>query len=209
MRVVISSGHGARIAGAGGYIQEVAEARRVVAATARYLRNGGASVTEFHDDASATVAADLAAIVAFHNGRSRDLDVSVHFNHSGGSNVERAIGTEVLYVTQGELAARVSKAIAQAGGLIDRGAKKRADLAFLSRTTAPAILAEICFTNSKADTDLYKANFEPICAAFAGAVLAKSISPQVPEPPPTLPAPQEVTITVHYPKGVRVILKEI
>src|ERR1700746_2933968 len=62
----------------------------------------------------------------------------VHFNccvpTSGGRRVE------VLYVTQQKLAAKLSAPIAEAGGLINRGAHLRSDLYWLNGTTAPAVL---------------------------------------------------------------------
>jgi hypothetical protein len=70
-------------------------------------------------------------------------------------------------VTQAALAAKVSAAIAQAGGLIDRGAHKRSDLYFLNNTTEPAILIEMCFVDAGADTEAYRGNFEAICQAIA------------------------------------------
>ena len=37
-------------------------------------------------------------------------------------------------------------------GFINRGAKKRTDLFFLNNTEMPAILMEVCFVDSEADT---------------------------------------------------------
>jgi len=182
MKIAISSGHGQKIQGASAIINEVTEARRVVSAVTKDLRERKATVVEFHDNTSTTQATNINTIVAWHNAQTRDLDVSIHFNHSGGGTVDRAIGTEVLFVTQQALAARTSKAIAQASGLIDRGAKKRTDLAFLSRTTKPAILVEVCFVNSRDDVRLYQAYFNNICSAIGGAIMGAS-TPSVPRPP--------------------------
>jgi len=181
-RIAISSGHGGKVAGAGGFIQEVAEARRVVPAVASYLKAAKATVLEFHENNATSQSANVNAIIAWHNAQTRDLDVSVHFNHSGGGNVDRAIGTEVLFVTQQALAARVSKAMSDASGLINRGAKKRTDLSFLNKTTKPAILLEVCFVNSRADVDLYNKYFDGICQAIASAITGKTAAQPVPEP---------------------------
>lgn len=132
-RVVISSGHGAKVAGASGYIVEVPEARRVVEAVADYLREVGVEVTVFHDDTSTSVNQNLSTIVNAHNAVTAEhLDISVHFNahHTTAS----PMGTECLYVSQKELAANVSRAIADAGHLKDRGPKHRSDLYFLNKT---------------------------------------------------------------------------
>jgi N-acetylmuramoyl-L-alanine amidase len=78
--IVISSGHGKKIRGASGYLDEVDEARRVVEKVATYLRNAGVTTTVFHDDVSTTQSDNLNRIVNFHNSQpSHDLDVSVHF----------------------------------------------------------------------------------------------------------------------------------
>jgi N-acetylmuramoyl-L-alanine amidase len=173
MNVVISSGHGKYVRGASGYIDEVDEARKVVEAVAHQLRELGVGVETFHDDVSQTQNENLERIVSFHNSQIRDLDVSVHFN--AYVETSEPMGCEVLFVTNGELAADVSAAIAQAARLIDRGAKQRNDLYFLSNTDQPAILIETLFVDSAADTDLYldRENFDAICCAIAETIAAR------------------------------------
>ena len=80
MKVVISSGHGKYIRGASGYIDEVDEARLVVEQVADGLRALGVETTTYHDDVSNDQSENLGRIVDFHNSKTRDLDVSVHFN---------------------------------------------------------------------------------------------------------------------------------
>jgi N-acetylmuramoyl-L-alanine amidase len=98
--------------------------------------------------------------------------------------VDRAIGTEVLYVSAEAIAARISKAMADAGRFINRGAKRRTDLSFLNRTKSPAVLLEVCFVNSREDVRLYQANFSAICLAIARSILGLSVS-STPAPQPT------------------------
>ena len=174
MIVVISSGHGKYVRGATGIIDEVDEARKVVKCVAQKLTLLGVEVVEFHDDVSTTQSENLDAIVDFHNSQIRDLDVSIHFNAYVPTDDPR--GTECLYLTQEELADRVSSAVAEAGGLINRGPKKRTDLAFLNGTDEPAILIETCFVDSVEDTDLYDENFDDICMATAGSIIDKPIA---------------------------------
>lgn len=166
--IVISSGHGKYVRGASGYLDEVDEARRVVDRVADYLRTAGVEVKVFHDDISTTVDENLERIVAYHDSQDRELDVSVHFNAFESTLSPR--GTEVWYVTQDELAAEVSSAIAAAGGFINRGAKYSDDLYVLHNTDKPCILIEVCFVDSKADADLYGANFDSICLAIASRI---------------------------------------
>jgi N-acetylmuramoyl-L-alanine amidase-like protein len=178
MKIVMSSGHGKYIRGASGYLDEVDEARRVVDTIASILNN----VTTYHDDVSHSQSENLDRIVDFHNAQTRDLDVSVHFN--AYVETTKPMGTECLYVTQNELAADVALAIADAGDLINRGPKKRTDLAFLNGTEEPAILIEVCFVDSRADADNYRANFDEICVAIANAISGNAeVGPPRPDVP--------------------------
>jgi N-acetylmuramoyl-L-alanine amidase len=166
-RIVISSGHGKHVPGAVGILNEVDEARRVVEAVADELRDHGVDVVTFHDDTSHSQNENLHTIVDYHNLHLRDLDVSVHFN----AYVETTspMGTECLYVTQSTLAGHVASAIASVG-FINRGAKKRTDLYFLNQTQMPSILIEVCFVDSSADAELYRARFGEIATAIAAVL---------------------------------------
>lgn len=157
MRLVISSGHGKYVRGASGYIDEVDEARKVVNKLGELT---GATI--YHDDVSTTQNENLNRIVDFHNSKTRDLDVSVHFNATPG-----AYGTECWWVTQKELASKISKGISDASGLKDRGQKQTNSLFFLNNTEMPAVLIEVCFVDSKSDTEIYKTKFNEICASIA------------------------------------------
>jgi N-acetylmuramoyl-L-alanine amidase len=184
MKVVISSGHGKHIRGASGYIDEVDEARRVVESVADVLRDQNVEVTTYHDDISTTQSENLDRIVDFHNSKTRDLDISVHFN--AYETTSKPMGCEVLYVSSTglEIADEVVDAICEASGLINRGPKKRTDLAFLNGTEEPAILIETCFVDSKADVDIYYEYYDVICNAIADAISGEDsgITP-APEPP--------------------------
>jgi len=165
--IAISSGHGARIPGAVGILDEVREARRVVRRVAWHLREMGVAVHEFHDDESDTQWGNLNAIIGWHNRQKRCLDVSVHLN--AFSPTDGPMGTEALCISMGaaELASRISKAIARAGGFRYRGPRVRDDLAFLNRVERQAVLIEVCFVDSATDARLYGENFDAICLAIA------------------------------------------
>ena len=180
MQIVISSGHGLHIRGASGYIDEVDEARKVVEMLAADLRAMNIDVITFHDDTSTSQNQNLETIVNFHNLQERDLDVSVHFN--AYQTTSKPMGTEVLYLTQGDLAAEISQAISKAGGLLNRGAKKRSDLYFLNHTDQPAILIEVCFVDSSADANLYRTHFRAICQAVASVARPTDPESQVSNP---------------------------
>ena len=181
--IVISSGHGKYVAGASGVLgSEVAEARRVVDRVAAELADRGVGVKVFHDNTSHDQNTNLQTIVDYHNAHIRNLDVSVHFNAYVETTGPR--GTEVLYVTQAELAADVSAAIA-ACGFIDRGAKEdERGLYFLNNTAMPAILIEVCFVDSVADADAYHSQFDEICKAIADTLAGTEVeAPDEPDEP--------------------------
>ena len=207
--IAISSGHGKNIAGAMGILSEVEEARRVVERVAEMLKARGVEVTVFHDNTSTTQSQNLDWIVSHHNGCERDLDVSVHFN--AYEPTDRPMGCEVLYVTQGALAGEISRAIAEAGDLIDRGAKKRSDLAFLNGTEMPSVLVEVAFVDSTADAKAYEANFDVICEAIAtalGGELEDITLPPVERPPPEV-HPPTVRIEVEVIGNVTVLINGV
>ena len=79
-RICISSGHGLKVRGASGYIDEVDEARLVVEKLAGDLMARGVEVRTFHDNTSTTQDQNLKTIVNWHNAQGpHDLDISCHF----------------------------------------------------------------------------------------------------------------------------------
>lgn len=207
--IVISSGHGKLVRGASGIIDEVDEARKVVNQVAEYLRGAGVDVDVFHDDTSTSQSQNLDRIVDYHNSKTRELDVSVHFNCYDGT----ASGTEVLFVTQSSLAGQVCDGICEIAGFKNRGAKKRTDLAFLNNTEEPSILIDTCFVDSATDTDLYRTHFKSICAAIASEISGIDIVSEQPPPAATTPPPETtpppvpvITITVRPAGSAQVIV---
>lgn len=164
---VISSGHGKYVQGAIGILNEVTEARKVVNRVYEILTNNynGAGF-KFHDDTSTTQSQNLSTIVNYHNSKTRILDISVYFNAATAS----ATGSECLYYSELTLSAKMSKAMANALGITDRGAKERQELYFLRNTSKPAILLEVCFVTSEKDAAAYRENFERLCQAIAKVI---------------------------------------
>jgi len=194
VRIALSSGHGTKVRGASGFLDEVDEAIKVINATASAIRKLGHEVVTFTDTVSTSQDENLNRIVDWHNAQTRNLDVSCHFN--AFEKTGKPMGCECLYVTQQELAKTVADKICGVSGLINRGPKKRTDLFFLNNTDKPAILAEICFVDSSSDTNTYRAKFQSICSAFAEAICGDEavIGPTPPkpepEPEPEPPRPQ-------------------
>jgi N-acetylmuramoyl-L-alanine amidase len=202
--IVISSGHGKYVRGASGILDEVDEARKVVNRLADELQSRGVEVTTFHDDSSNSQDENLHTIVAFHNSETRNLDVSVHFN--AFEQTSKPMGCEVLYVTQGTLASQVSAAIAGCG-FINRGGKKRSDLYFLNNTDEPAILLEVCFVDSTADAEIYRAHFERICDAIADVLGGAEETEGV--PPPVVPEPATGRVDIEVSGNVTVTINGV
>jgi hypothetical protein len=183
MKIAISAGHGSKIRGMSDIIDEVDEARRVCNQVCSDLFDAGVEFEgPYFDDVSTNQNENLDRICDWHNSKSRDLDVSVHFN--ANQHTSKPVGTEVWYVTQEDRAAAMATAIADAGELKDRGPKYTSSLYFLNHTEKPAILLEICFGDSQADCDAYQENFRAICAAIAAQFGAEDIAPG---PTPELP----------------------
>ena len=172
-QVNISSGHSINCQGAVDIINEVTEARKVVDRVYEIIKASGKQCYKYHDTSSSSTQ-NLVNIVNWHNGFKDGVDVSIHFN--AYTHVDKPMGVEVCYYSNSSLATAVSKEIATAGGFIDRGAKQRTGLYFLKHTNKPAILIEVCFVDSVADVNLYRANFERICQAIAKSLIGSIVA---------------------------------
>lgn len=183
---VISSGHGEKVPGAIGVLNEHNEAKKVVDRVYTILTTqyNGAGY-KFHDTTSTTQNKNLETIVNYHNSKSRLLDISVHFNSASAS----ATGSECLYYDAKSLSAAMAKAMATALGITNRGAKERKELYFLKNTIKPAILLEVCFVTSEKDATSYRENFEKLCQAIA-KVIAEELG-----------YTKKVTISNYYQSG--------
>jgi N-acetylmuramoyl-L-alanine amidase len=181
MNIALSSGHSKHVRGAAGYLDEVDEARKVVDRVGELLHRADVVCKTFHDNTSDTQNENLNAIVDWHNAQVRDRDVSIHFN--AHQQTHKAMGTEVCFLTEQNLAAATAAAIAKAGGFINRGPKKRTNLYFLNNLDH-AILIEVCFVDSSADASLYRVHFEQICRAIAATIGEVAIKEPEPEAPP-------------------------
>ena len=187
-QVNISSGHSINCQGAVDIINEVTEARKVVDRVYEIVKASGKQCYKYHDTSSSSTQ-NLVNIVNWHNGFNDGVDVSIHFN--AYAHVDKPMGVEVCYYSNSSLATAVSKEIATAGGFIDRGAKQRTGLYFLKHTNKPAILIEVCFVDSVADVNLYRANFERICQAIAKSLIGSIVAqaPTTSTPVATAPKP--------------------
>ena len=168
----VHAGHNSIVPGASKYLNEVAENRKVKNKVIELLKAAGHTVYDCTDDSGKTSGANLANIVAKCNKHTVDLDISIHLNAGGGT------GTEVWYYsgssTGKSKAAAVSKKVADALGLRDRGAKATTGLYVLKHTVAPAILVECCFVDSK--TDQGEWDVDKCAKAIVEAVTGEAVS---------------------------------
>lgn len=168
----VHGGHNSIVPGASKYLNEVTEDRKVKNKVIELLRAAGHTVYDCTDDSGRSQSQNLANIVAKCNAHSVDYDISIHLNAGGGT------GTEVLYYptsSKGKaMAEAMSKRVADALGLKNRGAKSRSDLYVLKRTKAPAVLVECCFVDSATDRD--KWNVDVCAKAIVEAVTGKTVS---------------------------------
>ncbi len=174
--------HGKVACGAVGLISESIENRRVKDLVVDELRRMGHTVYDCTVEDGTSQSDVLNRIIRKCNAHKVDLDVSIHFNSAANS---QASGAEV-YVYSGR-----SQAVSTARetlnaicslGFRNRGVKTNSKLAFLRRTSAPAMLIECCFVSSEKDVSLYNAE-EMAAAIVYGITGTRCIVAPTNEPP--------------------------
>ncbi|MBC9702365.1 MAG: N-acetylmuramoyl-L-alanine amidase [Leuconostoc sp.] len=179
--ISISPGHYGPGTGAHGFIDEVMEAIKVSKEVVRILREANIQTNYIEDNVNKSQSKNIPWLIAQHNKTSRLIDVSIHFNSSGGTH-SRGIGTETLIYSGNnqDTAAAITDAISRVSGLRNRGVKIRKDIGILKGTNKPCYLIEVCFVNDSVDVALYHKNFKAICQAIAeelAKAVGKSIKP--------------------------------
>ena len=168
--VVFTAGHGGRNKfdpGAVGYIREHDEAVRLMNEVVSILNSNGLRAIGLVDNTSTNVNDNLYELVRLSNSKPAKKAIQLHFNATGGDQ-SGGYGVEVYVNQQAHMAqaGRFSKVMADAMRLKNRGAKY-GNWYFNRFTTNQAFLFEVCFVNSKFDTDQYKKNFEALAQAIA------------------------------------------
>lgn len=171
--VVFTAGHGGRNKfdpGAVGYIREHDEAVRLMNEVVSILNTNGLRAIGLVDNTSTTVNDNLYELVRLSNSKPAKKAIQLHFNATGGDQ-PGGYGVEVYVNQQAHMgqAGRFSKVMADAMGLKNRGAKY-GNWYFNRFTTNQAFLFEVCFVNSKFDTDQYKKRFKELAVAIAEEV---------------------------------------
>ncbi|WP_131022847.1 N-acetylmuramoyl-L-alanine amidase [Clostridioides difficile] len=174
MKIAIVPGHtlSGKGTGATGYIDEGKENRILTDLIVKWLKQGGATVYTGKVDKSNNYLAEQCKIA---NRQNVDVTIQIHFN-ADHTTLDK-MGTETIYKTNnGKVYAdRVNTKLATV--FKNRGAKSDVrGLYWLSHTKAPAILIEVCFVDSKADTDYYIRNKDIVAKLIAEGILNKNIN---------------------------------
>ncbi|WP_000501725.1 N-acetylmuramoyl-L-alanine amidase C-terminal domain-containing protein [Bacillus wiedmannii] len=169
-----SGGHNQKVPGANSqYGIEHVEDRRFLDAVAKYVQAAGWKYVNCSDEVG-TTKYDVWNNAANNHLRVKDsnVDCQFHLNATPGGT-----GCEVwLHPSYGnrELAAKISKAMADAFGLRDRGIKFSTELGWINKTKT-GLLPEICFIDNETDMQKYRANFDKAAKAVAEVIVGKSI----------------------------------
>lgn len=162
MHIAIAGGHSAYARGASGYLDEYDCDRALVAQLIDAFDAQGWHVTDCSNE-EPDASAELREECRIANASGADLFIAVHFNAGGGT------GTEVWhypYSIAETCAREVSRELASALGLPNRGAKSTTGLYVLNHTEMPAILIEVCFVDNEADAEAWHAtSWNAICGA--------------------------------------------
>ncbi|ALP03680.1 N-acetylmuramoyl-L-alanine amidase [Clostridioides difficile] len=174
MKIAIVPGHtlSGKGTGATGYIDEGKENRILTDLIVKWLKQGGATVYTGKVDKSNNYLAEQCQIA---NRQNVDVAIQIHFN--ADHTTLNKMGTETIYKTNnGKVYAdRVNTKLATV--FKNRGAKSDVrGLYWLSHTKAPAILIEVCFVDSKADTDYYIRHKDIVAKLIAEGILNKNIN---------------------------------
>ncbi|PEJ73754.1 N-acetylmuramoyl-L-alanine amidase C-terminal domain-containing protein [Bacillus wiedmannii] len=169
-----SGGHNRIVPGANSQFGiEHVEDRRFLDAVASYVQAAGWKYVNCSDEVGTTKTAVWSNAADNHlRVKDSDVDLQFHLNATPGGT-----GCEVwLHPSYGnrELAAKISKAMADAFGLRDRGIKFSTELGWINKTKT-GLLPEICFIDNETDMQKYRANFDKAAKAVAEVIVGKPI----------------------------------
>ena len=194
----VHGGHNRIVPGAGHYLDEVTEDRRITAGVIALLQAYGHTAYNCTDDVGKTVGANLANIVAKCNSHTADLDISIHQNAAKVDPGDgKTKGVEVFvystsskaYVAAGRVCAKLA-----ALGFTNRGVKISTGLYVLKHTKSPAMLIEVGFVDDKDDADLYnKVGVNAICKAITEGILNSSVASASAQAPASKPVAKPVS----------------
>lgn len=149
----IRRGHNFQAVGARGYVKEEEIAEEIKNDVIKILKKHNFK----HIDCSPSKMSkseDLAFGVKMCNDNKCNLFASIHLNAS--KTTDKAVGCEVItYNTKFKEATKVCENLEKLG-FKNRGVKHNKNFYELKNTNCRAMIIEVCFVDSKADTDLLK-----------------------------------------------------
>ena len=156
-------GHNTKVPGASKYLDEVTENRNVGRKLISLLKQAGYNVINCTDDEGSTESEELHNRTNKANAQKLDLFLSLHLDSGGGQ------GSSIFYNSKANvsLANAILKGTYESCDFRNRGASS-ATYYVLSHNNNPAMLLEICFTDSIADKSKYDADkvAKGICEAI-------------------------------------------
>lgn len=176
MRIGIDMGHSLSGVGTGAsaILSEVGKNREIGKRLIQMLQEKGHTVINCTNDYASSVDAQLAGIVAKANAQTLDVFISIHLNSGGG------VGSEVyVYAKGGNAETYAKKILPELTASCDfrnRGLKV-ANFYVLRETSAPAVLVEVCFVDSREDAD--KLNVEAVAKSLFKGITGTTYSPNV------------------------------
>jgi len=158
MKILLSAGHGGADSGSIGSDKGKEKDRTIDLANlvATKLRNMGHTVTAKQEKNWLGWTSS--------NKKGYDYALSIHFNSFNGS----ATGTECFYKSANGKASELSKAVAEAMEIKNRGAKQTSELRMLN--IGFDNLLEICFHDNSNDLSKYNANKDKVATAIANVI---------------------------------------
>lgn len=196
-------GHTPTSPGAGRFLNELAEDRKIGAALIAELQRRGHTVVNTTPPDSVGYPSEINQRVATANRSGASLFCSIHLNAGGGT------GVEVLHypgdATGVAIASQISANLSTLLGLPNRGPKARDNIGVIVNTTMTAVLVEVCFVDSTADADSYRrTSTASIASAIADGLEKRATSGgggSAPAPNPQ-PKPENPGAEVHVHYGL-------
>lgn len=177
--VTVHGGHnpaGKIACGASDYIDESKEDRIITRKVIRLLKKKGIKAYNCTVNNGTSQNDVLRKICKKCNSKTRDMDISIHFNSADhqARKDSKTTGTEVWVKSmdgvRGVLATKICKNISKVG-FRNRGVKTTDGLWFLNRTNKPALLVEVCFVSDPDDAAVYKSHKDKVAEAIVNAIL--------------------------------------
>lgn len=153
MKIILNAGHTMSGGGSGaiGYLNESRETRKVVSLLAKKLQAEGHTVEVINIDKAENQSAYLYAVANKANKEGADLLVSIHFNAGKGRGSECFTWKGKKMKEAVGICDELSKL-----GFKNRGVKDGSIFYLIRKTQMPAVIVEVCFVDSKTDSNLYK-----------------------------------------------------